>query len=85
MNTYLSAAAGVVYTISYISDPSGAVADVGECRDIDECSSDPCMNGATCLDELDQFSCQCAAGFTSTVCDVNINECASDPCINAQR
>ena len=30
--------------------------------DIDECSSDPCQNGATCNDEVDGYTCECADG-----------------------
>lgn len=29
-----------------------------------ECSSNPCRNGATCEDGLDQFTCNCRAGYT---------------------
>ena len=31
---------------------------------IDECSSDPCANGASCVDWLDLYYCTCAAGYT---------------------
>jgi len=30
----------------------------------DECSSDPCQNGATCRDQLARYDCVCAPGFT---------------------
>ena len=48
--------------------------------DIDECSSDPCENGATCQDEVNQYSCLCAGGYTGTHCETEIDECSSDPC-----
>ncbi|EDO31408.1 predicted protein, partial [Nematostella vectensis] len=50
--------------------------------DIDECASDPCQNGATCNDGLNNYTCACISGFTGTNCETNIDECASDPCQN---
>lgn len=31
--------------------------------EVDECLSDPCHNGATCVDHLNAFSCICQDGF----------------------
>ena len=42
-----------------------------ECEiDIQECASDPCMNGATCLEGTNGYQCQCAPGFDGTNCDI---------------
>ncbi|XP_072908661.1 protein crumbs homolog 2-like isoform X1 [Hemitrygon akajei] len=49
---------------------------------IDECESDPCMNGGTCEDQTDGFECQCAPGLTGVTCQTNIDECESSPCEN---
>lgn len=38
------------------------------CRDINECASSPCMNGGTCVDEVNQFSCICAKGWAGVTC-----------------
>ena len=41
------------------------------CRaEIDECASYPCMNGATCSDHLNKFSCRCKTGFEGSTCDI---------------
>ena len=31
--------------------------------DWDECWSDPCLNGATCIDQVADYNCSCAPGF----------------------
>ena len=33
-----------------------------------ECKSNPCNNGGTCVDELSSFSCLCAPGFRGDSC-----------------
>ncbi|XP_053373915.1 fibropellin-1-like [Mercenaria mercenaria] len=50
--------------------------------DIDECASNPCYNGATCNNLLDQYTCDCTGGWQGYDCDVDIDECLSSPCIN---
>lgn len=50
--------------------------------DVDECDSDPCHNGATCQDRIDEYLCLCAHGFEGVHCEVDVDECASDPCQN---
>ena len=36
--------------------------------DMDECSSNPCANGGTCVDSVNGYLCQCAEGFADTNC-----------------
>lgn len=36
--------------------------------DINECASNPCQNGATCLNEVNQYSCRCAPGYEGNNC-----------------
>lgn len=31
--------------------------------DVDECASNPCKNGGTCEDGVNQFICRCLPGF----------------------
>lgn len=53
------------------------------CEDeVDECSPNPCQNGATCTDYLGGFSCKCVAGYHGSNCSEEINECLSQPCQN---
>lgn len=47
---------------------------------IDYCSSEPCQNGATCIDQVDGFACKCRPGYVGLQCEAEIDECLSDPC-----
>ena len=51
-------------------------APVGEHRlffyttDIDDCSVQPCQNGGNCRDEVNDFSCDCVAGYRGKNCSI---------------
>ena len=45
--------------------------------DIDECEAAPCLNGATCTDEVNGYSCECAAGYTGEDCETGMVMCLS--------
>ena len=36
--------------------------------DTDECASNPCQNGATCNDAVNQYTCTCVAGWQDAEC-----------------
>ena len=40
--------------------------------DIDECSSNPCLNGAACNNEVNQYTCTCLSGYTGDRCETGI-------------
>ena len=48
----------------------------------DDCASSPCKNGATCTDEVFDYTCTCASGWTGKNCDTDINECHLHVCQN---
>ncbi|XP_030844930.1 fibropellin-3-like isoform X5 [Strongylocentrotus purpuratus] len=54
------------------------------CNDIDDCSTTPCMNGGTCADGVNTFTCSCVDGYNGSMCETDIDECASDPCTNEE-
>ena len=37
--------------------------------DIDDCQSEPCQNNGTCHDLVNDYRCDCVAGFNGTNCD----------------
>ena len=39
--------------------------------DINECNSNPCQNGGTCTDFINNYSCQCAAGYSGVNCEIS--------------
>lgn len=52
-------------------------------QNIDECASDPCMNGGTCQDGLASFTCVCSEEFVGERCElVRLITCDSQPCHN---
>lgn len=36
--------------------------------DINECESQPCVNGGECIDEVDHYSCSCPSGYEGVNC-----------------
>ncbi|XP_072015031.1 uncharacterized protein [Amphiura filiformis] len=49
---------------------------------INECASDPCQNGGTCVDRVNGYTCSCLAGYVGVHCETDFDECSSDPCQN---
>lgn len=38
--------------------------------DSDECASNPCKNGATCVDHFGRFECVCNVGDSGALCEL---------------
>ncbi len=38
--------------------------------DINECASNPCRNGGTCVDGINSYTCQCVQGYFGTNCEI---------------
>ncbi|XP_030844921.1 fibropellin-1-like [Strongylocentrotus purpuratus] len=49
---------------------------------IDDCSTNPCMNSGVCVDEVNSFTCNCAAGYTGDTCLTDIDDCTPNLCMN---
>ena len=72
----------VVHVTQYVLKQIGDVGGIQEYKqnitsvccsgwftDIDECASNPCVNGGTCTDQVNGYTCACAAGWQGTDCD----------------
>ncbi|ROL54095.1 Versican core protein [Anabarilius grahami] len=44
-------------------------------QEIDECQSNPCRNGATCIDGLNSFSCVCLPSYSGALCEQDTEVC----------
>lgn len=49
---------------------------------VDECARNPCANGSTCIDRINDYTCTCPPGYTGRHCDRPTNRCSSRPCLN---
>lgn len=46
--------------------------------DLNDCVSEPCLNGGQCIDGVASFRCDCTGtGYVGALCDVNVDECQS--------
>ncbi|XP_017780565.1 PREDICTED: protein jagged-1b isoform X2 [Nicrophorus vespilloides] len=53
------------------------------CREnINDCKINPCENGGTCLDKVNDFQCICKEGWEGALCNINKDECEPNPCHN---
>ncbi|TNF33867.1 MAG: hypothetical protein EP329_07855 [Deltaproteobacteria bacterium] len=39
--------------------------------DHDDCAPNPCLNGGTCTDGVDSFTCACVGAWTGTTCEIS--------------
>lgn len=49
---------------------------------INECAGNPCLNGGTCRDRINDYVCICPAGYGGRNCDRILDECFVRPCLN---
>lgn len=43
-------------------------------KDIDECSSDPCLNGGLCQNLLNKFHCLCDVNYAGDRCEIDVSD-----------
>ncbi len=52
------------------------------CNETNECLPNPCQNGGTCSDLINDYSCACSPGYSDKNCSTDIDECSPNPCLN---
>ncbi|XP_042184934.1 neurocan core protein isoform X2 [Oncorhynchus tshawytscha] len=43
--------------------------------DVDDCQSNPCLNGGTCIDKIDSFICLCLPSYAGDTCEKDVEGC----------
>uniref|UniRef100_A0A3B4ZRG2 Delta-like protein n=1 Tax=Stegastes partitus TaxID=144197 RepID=A0A3B4ZRG2_9TELE len=51
-------------------------------ENINDCESNPCRNGGTCIDKVSVYECICGGGWEGDHCEINIDDCGTNPCHN---
>ncbi|CAB3409320.1 unnamed protein product [Caenorhabditis bovis] len=51
-------------------------------RHYDDCADSPCALNATCIDQVNDFKCECPNGFTGKRCHIKDDLCADSPCVH---
>ena len=41
--------------------------------DVNECAPAPCQNGATCVDLVGRYRCDCVTGYSGNNCETSTN------------
>ena len=41
--------------------------------DIDDCEPNRCLNGATCVDGVNSFTCVCDKGWDGALCEISMS------------
>ncbi|KAK3090083.1 hypothetical protein FSP39_009008 [Pinctada imbricata] len=49
---------------------------------INDCFSNQCQNGGTCVSQELGYTCNCVPGYRGNNCEEEINECEGKPCLN---
>uniref|UniRef100_A0A3P9PLS5 Sushi, nidogen and EGF like domains 1 n=1 Tax=Poecilia reticulata TaxID=8081 RepID=A0A3P9PLS5_POERE len=52
------------------------------CKEINECLSQPCLNGGSCQNKIGSYKCVCKNGFSGKRCQIEQDGCESSPCLN---
>ena len=50
--------------------------------DSDECSTDPCGDNGSCVDQVNSFVCICDDGYDGDNCETDSDDCDPNPCLN---
>uniref|UniRef100_A0A8C5KFS9 Notch 3 n=1 Tax=Jaculus jaculus TaxID=51337 RepID=A0A8C5KFS9_JACJA len=61
--------------------PAGYYGDNCE-DDVDECASQPCQNGGSCIDLVAHYLCSCPPGALGVLCEINEDDCDPGPALD---
>jgi len=72
----------LIFEVADFDDLVNYASNISEVICTSGCATNPCLNGATCLDTEDSFVCTCPKGWTGKFCSVSDNPCLNNPCQN---
>ena len=49
---------------------------------IDNCVDNACLNGASCVNGINSYTCSCTSGWTGNLCQTSVDDCSNSPCLN---
>lgn len=56
-------------------NPTSLIHSGGKCEvDINECESNPCHHGGTCIDQSNSYTCHCPPGWVGPSCEIRKSE-----------
>jgi hypothetical protein len=50
-------------------------------ENIDDCPGNLCQNGATCVDDINRYSCMCPPTYMGELCEQDVDECGLRPSV----
>jgi hypothetical protein len=50
-------------------------------ENIDDCPGNLCQNGATCVDDINRYSCRCPPTYMGELCEQDVDECGQRPSV----
>lgn len=50
-------------------------------ENIDDCIPHACLNGGSCVDGVNSYTCSCPAQWTGDSCEMDVDECAMRPSV----
>ncbi|XP_060049584.1 sushi, nidogen and EGF-like domain-containing protein 1 isoform X2 [Erinaceus europaeus] len=65
-----------------VCQPQGQWSAAPQCHEVDECLSQPCLHGGSCLDRVAGFLCVCSTGHEGARCERETDLCQAQPCRN---
>ncbi|MGH0146894.1 UNVERIFIED_CONTAM: hypothetical protein FKN15_008665 [Acipenser sinensis] len=51
-------------------------------ENVNDCITNPCKNGGTCIDGINSFQCFCHDGWEGNLCEINVDDCRHNLCKN---
>jgi hypothetical protein len=83
MNAPPSESCDVVALVAFAYADNPAAETIAKVHiDLDECSSNPCQNNATCVNSYCNYTCECLPLYKGRHCEIAHDSCIDNACVN---